>query len=90
MIKLFSGLGISVGAVVDQVLILQGSAMVAWFENKEISMCYNGFQNKTFVDRVLISHRLDKGAGRSVGLFAATTDKAMCKNASRRDRSADT
>ena len=64
--------------------------MAAWFENKEISMCYNGFQNKIFVDRVLTSRRIDKGAGRSAGLFAATTDKAMRKNASRRDRSANT
>ena len=64
--------------------------MVAWVKNKEISMRYNDFQNKTFVDRVLTGHRLDKGAGRSVGLFAATTDKTMSKNASRRDRNADT
>ena len=83
-------MGIGGGAVVDRVLILQRSAMVAWFENKEISMCYNGFQNKIFVDRVLTGHRIDKGAGRSGGLFAAITDKAMRKNASRRDRSADT
>ena len=83
-------MGMSGGAVVDRVLILQGSAMVAWFKNKEISMRYNGFQNKIFVDRVLTSHRLDKGAGRLAGLFAARTDKAMSKNASRRDRSADT
>ena len=80
-------MGIGGGAVVDRVLILQRSTMVAWFENKEISMCYNGFQNKIFVDRVLTGHRIDKGAGRSGGLCAASTDKAMCKNASRRDRS---
>ena len=66
-------MGMSGGAVVDRVLILQGSAMVAWFENKEISMRYNGFQNKIFVDRVLISHRLDKGAGRSGGLILYKT-----------------
>ena len=83
-------MGIGGGAVVDRVLILQGSAMVAWLENREISICYHGFQNKIFVDRVLIGHRLDKGAGRSGGLFAASTDKAMCKNTSRRDRIADT
>ena len=74
------------GAVVDLVLILQGSAMVTWLENKEISMCYNGFQNKIFVDRVLTGHRIDHAAGRPGGLFAASTDKAICKNASRGDR----
>lgn len=64
--------GIGGGAVVDRVLILQGSAMVAWFKNKEISMCWGNSQSKIFVDRVLIGHRLDKGAGRSGGLFAAS------------------
>ena len=62
-------MGIGGGAVVDRVLILQGSAMVVWFENKEISMCYNDFQNKIFVDRVLTDHRIDNGAGRSGGLI---------------------
>ena len=33
--------------------------MVSWLENKEISMRYNGFQNKIFVDRVLTGHRID-------------------------------
>ena len=62
--------------------------MVAWLENKEISMCYDSSQNKIFVDRVLIGYRLDKGAGRLSRLFTARTDKAMCKNT--RDRNTDT
>ena len=82
--------GHSIGAVVDRVLTLQAPTMFSCSENKEISMCCRDSQGKIFVDRVLTGHRIDKGAGRSGGLFAASTDKAMCKNASRRDRSADT
>ena len=65
-------MSIGVGAVVDRVLILQGATMFSCSENKEISMCYTGFQNKIFVDRVLTGHRLDKDAGRPSGLFAAS------------------